>query len=144
MKTKAFYTFIFLIMIGMVIHVLASQPVKVKDEKRVTDNVITTPPPFLPWQVHIIISIGDCEAAYCSFELTIEQATDDCEGYSIPFDHQTITGAGDYYFDVPGTQNCVIVRIKDITSGGCQYSFSTNYCCECRGNNQVCKLQICP
>lgn len=156
MKTKLFNLLLTLIVIGMVIPTFAVSPNKDKGEKTKSESVKSEnktenltpiplpPPPTWNLYIHVLDAAGSCAAqAYCTFYFTIQQADANCKAIDVPFTHVLYDpNQTDYIIPIPSDYTCVYVTIT--ANPACSYLYNTNSCCECKDNNQICRLHICP
>ena len=156
MKTKLFTLLMTLIVIGMVIPTFAFSPDKDKGEKskketvnseNKTENLTPIPPP-LSWTFNVVVldPYGTCGAQGCTLVFEAFPANANCEVQSAisVASAAYVPGTSTYLMTIPDQYPCVIVRIIDHTVHGCQYSFNSNWCCECKGSGTDCRLYICP
>ncbi len=140
---KIFFPFLMtFIVIGMVIPALAGSP---NGGKTTTGNLKQLPPSS--WNLNILVTDPNdsCYAiTNCNVGFLISWAFSNCAAissiynYTYPFTF----GQARYSIAIPDTISCVLVSINP---GSCSPSdVNSNTCCECKSNNQVCKLRICP
>ncbi len=149
MKTRFFCILIPFLVLGMVSSILAGSPDNINEDKGKVENITPTtlPPPTWNLYIHLTDDFSDtCAAAgSCSLGFLIQPATVECIGIPTdpPIKKPLTWGQANYIFPIPDDYPCVIVSIF-VYSGTCSVPFNPNTCCECKENNQVCYLKVCP
>jgi hypothetical protein len=147
MKTKIPLFLITFIVIGLVLSSFTFTPYENSRENPKSMSYALSLSPPSPWQLHIYVldPPGSCNAQYCNLYFFIQPATVHCEGVlaipptKVKYDQEQ----RDYYVNIDDSIPCIYVSIVDL-EGTCQYPFNSNTCCECKTDNQVCRLHICP
>jgi hypothetical protein len=144
MKTKLFYLMVVCILMGMITPTFAFSPDKNKGDKSRSED-LTPPPPTWTLHIYIMDTANQCTALNCTgLVFSIQKASNHCIAVTTdpPIIVTYTPGTADYLPPIPDDWPCVIVSIID--QGGSCSTINSNTCCECKANNNVCKLYICP
>jgi hypothetical protein len=144
MKTKLFNLMLVCILMGILYPAFASSPDKNKGDKTKVEK-LTLPPPTWTLHIHVMDTANQCSALNCTgLVFLIQKSSNHCIALTTdpPIIVSYYPGTVDYYPSIPDDWPCVIVSIID--QGGSCGPINSNTCCECKVNNNVCKLYICP